>query len=71
MNRFDHREETQWNRGAFDDGASARIDNQPRSSAPSADVIGDWCHRSWLAGWADADAGLLADRAMGAQDGAK
>jgi hypothetical protein len=59
--RFSSREEVEWNQGAFDDGAKARIVyDAPLSSAPSPEVIGEWCHKSWRAGWTDADASLAA-----------
>lgn len=58
--RFSSHESVKWNKGAFEDGAEARIVfNVPITAAPSPDVIGKWCHDSWRAGWADADQDLL------------
>lgn len=51
----------EWARGPFEDGAKARIDGHPIQSAPTVDLIGRFAHASWLAGWADADAGIHAD----------
>lgn len=52
---------TEWARGPFDDGAKARIEGFGRQHAPSADVIGVFARRSWVAGWSDADMGIAAD----------
>lgn len=52
---------TEWNNGYFGDGSKARIDGYGRQHAPSAEAVGAFAHRSWLAGWADADMGILAD----------
>lgn len=46
----------QWNNGAFEDGFQAYIEGYPLSSGPSANVVGDWYSRSWVAGWVDAHA---------------
>lgn len=60
--RFNSREDVRWNEGAFNDGAEARlVYDAPITAAPSADVIGDWCHKSWRAGWADADQSLASE----------
>ncbi|MGN6312835.1 MAG: hypothetical protein ACTHMO_03635 [Rhodanobacteraceae bacterium] len=54
-------DETQWAKGPFDDGAQARIEGFGRRHAPPEDVIGAFARKSWLAGWSDADMGILAD----------
>jgi hypothetical protein len=58
MDRFNSNEDIEWARGAFDDGALARILGDSIDAHPSADVIGDFAVKSWRAGWADADADL-------------
>jgi hypothetical protein len=56
VDRFDSRETVDWNEGAYRDGYEARsVYDAAITEAPSAEVIGDWCHKSWKAGWADAD----------------
>jgi hypothetical protein len=66
IDRFDSREAPEeWASDPFNDGAAARIDGQPRSSAPPAggwaSGIGEFARRSWLAGWDDTDAGIAAE----------
>ena len=51
----------QWAEGPFAEGARARIDGFGRQHVPSEEAIGAFARRSWLAGWADADKGILAD----------
>lgn len=63
--------ETEWARGAFDDGSLARIMDQPISACPSADVIGEFSRKSWLAGWADADADIAANGIPGISVGSQ
>ena len=50
-----------WARGPFDEGAKARIDGFGLAHAPSIDAVGWYAMRSWVAGWHDADAGILAN----------
>lgn len=57
--RFSSREELPWAKGAYDDGFQARCLNCGIDQVPNADVIGEYCHRSWIAGWADADMDFL------------
>lgn len=51
-------ESFEWANGPFEEGHRNRFDGMRRDSAPSADVVGDFAHRSWLAGWDDADAAI-------------
>lgn len=55
MDKFNSSEDIEWAKGAFDDGAEARIFGYGRDQCPSADTIGEFAQRSWLAGWIDAD----------------
>lgn len=50
-----------WASGPFGEGARARIDGFGRQHAPSTDVVGTHARNSWLAGWSDADMGIIAD----------
>ncbi len=62
MDRFSSKEDApNWNQDAFDDGSKARTDGLPQNTAPSAETIGVFARRSWLAGWDDADMGIIAD----------
>jgi hypothetical protein len=58
MDRFSSREDMEWNKGCFDDGALARLLGSSIDSHPSADTIGEFAVKSWRAGWCDADADL-------------
>lgn len=63
MDRFSAPEldRTEWAKGSFDEGHRARFDGMGRRHAPSADVVGEFSRKSWLAGWSDADAAISAD----------
>ncbi len=50
-----------WNSGAWDNGHQARVMGEPQSSCPSENEAGLFFRKSWLAGWADADAGIKSD----------
>jgi hypothetical protein len=68
--RFSSREDAPaWHPELFAQGQQARGEGRPLHGpdTPSADAVGDYCRRSWLAGWCDADMALLAD-ADGNQD---
>lgn len=65
FDRFRSSEKVNWNQGAYDDGFEAHsVYQAPITAAPSAELIGEWCRRSWVAGWCDAD---MADLAGGSQ----
>lgn len=50
-----------WDISNFNKGVNARLAGSPLISAPAPDSIGQWCHLSWCAGWADASSKLIAD----------
>ena len=54
-------EKTEWAPGAFDEGRRARFDGMSNRHAPSADVVGEFSRKSWLAGWTDADAAIVSE----------
>ena len=60
MSRYDEVVKNfEWNEGAWNDGAEARIvAKDPITACPSEDTIGSWCAESWKAGWLDADQDL-------------
>lgn len=68
MGRFNSREELEWAKGPFDDGAEARIFGYGRDQCPGEDSIGPFAVKSWKAGWADADASIAADLEAGSPD---
>lgn len=53
--------DTEWASGPFNEGARARIDGFGRRHAPNADAVGAHARNSWLAGWSDADMGIISD----------
>jgi ribosome modulation factor len=58
--RFSSHEEIEWDKKAFNAGHGARMGGKTRDSVPAyADALKD---RAWKAGWADADASMMAER---------
>lgn len=60
IDRFDSREEVEWNRGAYDDGFRARTDGHGLDTCPTTG--GKWFQDSWRAGWADADQDINSEK---------
>lgn len=58
--RFSSKESVNWHHGAYWDGYKARsVHEAAITEAPSAETIGAWAHKSWRAGWADADMDII------------
>ncbi len=53
--RFNSREEFEWAKGPFNDGAEARILGYGLDQCPCEATVGPFAVRSWRAGWTDAD----------------
>jgi hypothetical protein len=48
--------------GPFYDGSEARVFGHKLEQVPSANVIGEWSHKSWIVGWHEADQGMCAEQ---------
>lgn len=70
MDRFSsHEDAPSWSMGHFNAGRHARLAGADRDAAPIAADVGEFSRKSWLAGWNDAEMGILADAEIALQNG--
>ena len=55
--RFNSNEEVKWNAAAFKQGGDARMQQLDLDQNPY--LRRGWEHKSWTAGWADADMAII------------
>lgn len=70
MDCFSSREDApEWELEHFEAGRNARLAELGQDSAPAAADIGERGRESWIAGWHDAEMGILADTDAALRDG--
>lgn len=70
MDQFNSTEDAPtWSATHFNAGREARLAGTGRDSAPTAADVDDFGHKSWIAGWNDAEMGILANAENALCDG--
>jgi hypothetical protein len=59
-----------WSISHFNSGRTARLAGADRDAAPAIADVGQFAHKSWLAGWHDAEMGILASTEIALESGA-